>query len=138
METQCSKKWRSKLTRLSKLVLYEALKKNYEVEHYLEVVSNFEHRSNLTKSRISKHKLTIEKGRYRRQKLIKEDRTCKCCNDNSIESEIHFIYNCPFNENLRNQFSKEIDVRSSCCKKVESRCRMLETTSHRVLRVLTL
>jgi hypothetical protein len=45
-----------------------------------------------TNFRISSHKLEIETGRYRN--VPAADRKCKLCASDSVEDEIHFIFDC--------------------------------------------
>ena len=47
-----------------KLRCYLLFKCNFGFENYLSIVRSFEHRKNMTKLRISAHKLQIEVGRY--------------------------------------------------------------------------
>ena len=44
----------------------------------------------ITKFRLSSHKLNIERGRYSRPKVAREERICKFCNE--VESESHVYY----------------------------------------------
>ena len=52
------------------------------------------HRITLTKLRTSSHQLRMETGRY--QKLEEAERKCLSCNPGEVESEIHFLTQCPF------------------------------------------
>ena len=72
---------------------YETIKTNYAFEKYLEL-HNFNHRRILTKIRCSDHRLEIEKGRHR--KVPREDRICRLCTVNEIETEDHFLNKCKF------------------------------------------
>ena len=56
----------------------------------------------LTKLRTSSNQLRIETGRY--QKLEEADRKCLLCNSGEVESEIHFLTQCPFFEKKRKTF----------------------------------
>ena len=52
-------------------------------------------RSNVTKLRISSHKLKIELGRYNKPfKIEANKRFCTFCNNESIEDENHFMLIC--------------------------------------------
>jgi hypothetical protein len=82
----------------AKLRTYGLIKHKFEREGYLEEIRNTKHRQNLTKFRLSNHKLMIEVGRH--MKLPKEERVCEVCN-NGIEDEIHFLVNCKLYETLR-------------------------------------
>ena len=50
-------------------------------------------RSNIAKLRSGTLPLNIELGRY--TNVPKEQRTCKMCNYNVIEDELHFMFKCP-------------------------------------------
>ena len=76
----------------SKLRTYSLIKNTFQREDYLTNIRNTKQRQNLTKLRLSNHKLRIETGRH--DKLPKEQRTCELCN-NGIEDEIHFMVSCP-------------------------------------------
>ena len=55
---------------------------------------------------MSTHKLEIETGRYKN--IDKEKRVCKVCNLSKIESEEHFLLECPKYSHHRKYFSEEI------------------------------
>ena len=78
--------------------------KNYlslETEKYLSI-SNHRYRNAMCKFRVSAHSLEIETGRYFRIAL--QERICKCCTSNSIESEYHFWLVCPLYTDLRRKY----------------------------------
>ena len=54
--------------------------------------------------RISAHKLEIERGRYSRPMISREERFCKYCT-NEIEDEKHFILKCPLYINIRTKYN---------------------------------
>ena len=56
----------------------------------------------LRKSRLSNHKLPIERGRY--SNIQRERRFCNLCNENMIGDEFHFILECPALQHFRKQF----------------------------------
>ncbi len=89
-----------------KLRTYRKFKINFEMEDYLEVIKNSEHRLQLLKFRISSHKLHIETGRS--PHIPVEDRLCKVCNTNSVEDELHFLLNCNSYDELRDEFTKGV------------------------------
>ena len=59
----------------------------------------------LTKFRISDHKLLIEEGRRMKPQIPHEQRICKFCN-NGIESEGHFLVECPLYGPRQSFFNK--------------------------------
>ena len=55
---------------------------------------------------MSTHKLQIETGRYK--SIEKEKRLCTLCNLNKVESEEHFLLECPAYKSHRYKFSEEL------------------------------
>ena len=69
------------------------------------------------KLRCSAHRLKIEIGRYSRiynddakryEQLSREKRICDTCKD-KVEDELHFLLECPLNEEIRPNFLQKID-----------------------------
>ena len=67
-------------------------------------------RQNLTKIRISAHKLEIEIGRYTRPPVIASERYCKICNKSEVEDEKHFLLSCEKYSEQRNTFLNEVYI----------------------------
>ena len=82
----------------SKLRTYSLIKDQPGMEDYLKRVQNHRLRSELTKLRLSNHKLMIEVGRH--QKIPLENRFCPFCSE-SVEDEIHFLVTCGAYKDLR-------------------------------------
>ena len=81
-----------------KLCTYRKIKQNFCYENYLDDVRNRDDRSAVTKLRISAHKLFIERGRYIRPPLDRNERICSHCLINKkahIEDEFHALIVCP-------------------------------------------
>ena len=76
----------------SKLRTYGSFKKEQGYESYLTDIKNTNVRKNVTKFRLSNHKLMIEVGHH--QKLDTQERTCPFC-PNAVEDELHFLLHCP-------------------------------------------
>jgi hypothetical protein len=82
----------------NKLRTYRQFKHNFTYEQYLDNEPKLDLRKNITKFRISAHKLEIETGRYlprndpRREP---KNRICKHCNLNETEDELHVLVRCP-------------------------------------------
>ena len=91
----------------SKLSFYNQIKINFKREAYLDDIAKFNHRSALTKLRISAHDLKIETGRYKQQ--IRETRTCDWCqivmNTRHIEDEKHVLLDCDLYNSHRRAFT---------------------------------
>ena len=83
-----------------KLRTYKLFKTKFGMENYL-LCSKFTERKCFSRLRTSSHKLNIEAGRHRRPVVPKELRTCKYCNDNSVEDENHFMHKCKQYSTLR-------------------------------------
>ena len=75
------------------------------METYLEI-KNIEHRNAIRDIRISTHKLAIETGRY--NNVDKESRTCEYCSMGKVESEEHFLLECPLYQDTRISFFKSL------------------------------
>ena len=76
-----------------KLDTYFGIKKSFEREPYL-CMSKFSLRKALCKLRISAHQLMIELGRYKKNKLQRDERICKKCDTGNVEDEFHFLFEC--------------------------------------------
>ena len=87
--------------RNNKLRFYSCIKASFEMEPYLDNVNDFNMRKAICKFRCSDHQLEIEKGRH--NNLNVEERICQVCNSD-IESEMHFLINCPLYEALRYRY----------------------------------
>ena len=94
MKTHYYNEWRQLMNKYSdgKLCTYSTFKDNFGFEQYLLLLKNFEQRRNLSRFRVSAHKLRIETARY--QGTLRQDRTCLRCNSGEIEDEKHFLFTC--------------------------------------------
>ena len=90
-----------------KLAFYGKIKTKYNSESYLNI-KNLENRKALRDIRMSTHKLNIETGRYK--KISRELRICEHCSMNKIETEEHFILECPAYNNERQTLYGEIGM----------------------------
>ncbi len=94
----------------NKLRTYRTFKLNFEQESYLNAVKSPILRRELTKFRLSTHRLNIELGRHTNVRL--EDRLCTKCECKEIEDEKHFLFTCPLYENERNILFKIVLYKS--------------------------
>ena len=85
----------------SKLRTYALFKHASGCEKYLTVTKNVSVRTLVTKFRLSNHGLMIEIGRH--NGTPKEARFCPFCST-EIETEFHFLWDCPTYSYLRNRF----------------------------------
>ena len=67
---------------------------------------NANNRVNVTRIRLSAHKLEIETERY--NEVDKDDRICQYCRSGKVGSEYHFIFRCPNNREERGAFFAEL------------------------------
>ena len=101
---QYQQKWYSEINNSQRLFYYRMYKHQLTCEQYLNSQLDNKFKYSLTRFRTSSHDLEIEKGRYNR--IRREDRLCKLCNLNQIETEYHFLLICPFYRDLRLQYIK--------------------------------
>ena len=105
-------KWCADVNSFDKLRSYSQFKSQLNLEKYISVVENVNHRRFLSKLRCSCHVLKIETGR--RRKLNIEDRVCDMCGDGYVEDEYHFVLICRFFEELRFKYIP-VQYRSQPC-----------------------
>lgn len=89
----------------SKLRTYAIFKKKIGPETYLSQIKKPTIRTQLSKFRLSNHALMIETGRH--NKIPKEIRFCPFC-PTSVETEIHFLFQCSTYSIMRDIFHKTI------------------------------
>jgi hypothetical protein len=75
-----------------KLRTYRKFKNKFCKELYLTTITNSDWRRQLTRFRVSNHKLMIEIGRHKQ--LDVHDRICTKCALNTVEDECHFLLSC--------------------------------------------
>ena len=93
-----------------KLEFYCSLKSSFTKESYLNLVKTYTDRANLTRLRISAHRLEIEMGR--RNKIPRTERVCHWCKTalgtKTVENESHFISDCDLNAKSRRKVHQKI------------------------------
>ena len=104
MKLSYKKIWKSRIQETGKGKLFTAIKKNISFEPYLTLAQTRNERILITKLRTSDHDLEIERGRHHRPVVPRENRLCKFCNNNQIEDESHFIFECTQFEPQRSNF----------------------------------
>lgn len=120
--------WYSKINNSSRLSSYSTHKHEFEMEKYLNVVNTNNRRISLTQFRISAHNLEIEKGRH--ENINRNERKCKYCTLNQIESEYHFLLVCPKYYDLRKRYFKPYFCRWPTLQKFET---LMSTTNIKTL-----
>ena len=100
--------WRTQTQSQTKLNCFLDLKQEYRLAGYLLTVRDMKQRRILTKYRLSDHSLALETGRLRQSWLPREDRVCGHCRTGEVETEVHFLLNCPRYEPIRTQYFNKI------------------------------
>ena len=62
--------------------MYARFKHNFELENYLNFITEKKYKVALTQFRLSSHDLAIERGRY--ENINRSERICKLCNSKSV------------------------------------------------------
>ena len=83
----------------NKLRIYCHFKKSFVIESYLTSVKNPSHWKAICQLRTSSHSLMCEVGRF--TKIPCDQRTCLFCSSKNVESELHFMVECQFYNDLR-------------------------------------
>ena len=86
--------WRNEIDTFPKADSFKQFKDSINFERYLEDIKVRKHRVSLAKLRLSDHCLMIEKGRYYRPPILREERWCPHC-PLVVENEEHFVTECP-------------------------------------------
>ncbi len=84
--------WKYIVNNKPKLRTYKEFKTHYQTEQYVISFMSRKHRSYFAQLRCGILPLQIETGRWYGEKY--EERICKLCN-NDVETELHFIFQCP-------------------------------------------
>ena len=104
--------WRSSINSSSKLHLYSTLKTHFTKEHYLDLIKTYQDRANMTRIRISAHRLEIETGRYKN--IPKNERTCSWCNlvfnNKDVEDELHLLNSCDLYAKDRSNLVRKLNM----------------------------
>ena len=90
----------------NKLSFFSHICGKFELQPYLRMNESKGMAKELTKLRISAHKLKIESCRYARPKIPQHNRLCTCCN--KIEDESHFLLHCT--KNLNHSLSVNLHI----------------------------
>ena len=82
--------------------MYCIFKYTFNLEPYLDIITNKRFKIALSRFRLSSHNLEIERGRY--HNIDRENIICKFCNLKAIENEFHFLLICPLYRDIRKLF----------------------------------
>ena len=80
-----------------RLDFYKTIKKDFGFEDYL--LNKYEIRRNIAKLRTSTHSLEIQTGRHKNK--LRSERICRTCNLEKVETETHFLIECPSYDLIR-------------------------------------
>ena len=98
------------LYRINLLRFYTLFKDSFEMDRYVRINLSSSERSVLAQIRFGILPLHIETGRFNNTKL--EDRICNLCQQDKIEDECHFLFECDAYEVPRNIWSHSV---LNCC-----------------------
>ena len=111
LKTVFKESWSSYVKSSSKLEFYRDVKSHFEKESYLDQITKYTDRANITRLRISAHRLEIETGRY--NNTPRDDRICSWCNTvlgtRIIENEWHLLHECDLNAVHRRKCIEKIN-----------------------------
>ncbi|CAG2208135.1 unnamed protein product [Mytilus edulis] len=108
LENEHKQSWLNNIQQMPKLRTYKLFKTEFETETFLKRCLTRSQRSSISRMRCGTFPLEIEKGRVRN--IPVERRTCKMCDTNSVEDEIHFLIHCPKYTEKRNKLFENICV----------------------------
>ena len=91
--------------KVGKLLFFGKLKNHFGAEDYL-LMTNAKLRQKITQLRLSSHKLEIEVGRHKG--VNRDERICMYCRMGKIESEEHFLFECPNYTEGREEFRTQL------------------------------
>ena len=76
---------------------------NFQYKTYLDTLNIAKYRKNLSRLRLSSHRLEVEAGRWAKQnKIPYENRKCRRCD--VLEDEFHFVMECSMYTDLRRRY----------------------------------
>ena len=99
-------KWNVDLDKQSKLRTYKLFKSDFKLEDYVHMDLSLSQRSILAQIRCGILPLHIETGRF--EGKAEAERLCKFCDTNSVESDTHFLFQCPLYIDHRNTLYDDI------------------------------
>ena len=111
-KTSFKQHWECYIKTSRKLEKYAAVKSQFSRELYLDQVTKYNDRANLTRLRISAHRLEIETGRYK--KILRENRVCPWCelvlDAKFIENEDHLTNVCDLYAPYRQKLLSKLNL----------------------------
>ena len=101
-----NREWNLNLATKPKLRSYVTFKENYSTEDYVKYCLSRKKRSILAQFRIGILPIALETGRFKG--IDVNERYCKLCSENTVESEKHLLCHCPLYAELRQTFYEEV------------------------------
>ncbi len=120
--------WTNTIKNQHKLECYSTLNREYTMANYLSTVTDVKLRKTLMMYRLSEHSLAVETGRRRQIWFSREERICSHCSLGEIETELHFLTECPKYQNIRDHFYPNINhifPQFNICSPTEKLCFIL-------------
>ena len=108
LESKQKRKWEKEVASQNKLRFYRIFKSDFNVEQFIKINLPISHRSLLAQLRYGILPLRIETGRF--TNLPVNERKCVFCSDDKVESEVHFLFECPLYTTLRTSFYSEMEA----------------------------
>ena len=103
LKDQYIQTWFENINNLSKLYYYAKMKNIYCFEDNWTLIRSEKLIMLITRLRLASHDLEIEIGRHNR--IDRNNRICKLCNSNAIETEFQFVMVCPLYKDLRRKYT---------------------------------
>ncbi len=121
----------------NKLRTFRKFKQVISYEKYLDL-NDIERRKNITKLRISAHKLRIETERFNNKNsyIPPEVRFCKSCEANKTEDELHFLIECSKYQSLRDVLFRKSIIYNKHFKDYNNDAKFIWLMSNENLRLL--
>lgn len=94
--------WQTEVASQSSLDVYALIKNTLSMENYVICLEDQRGIQELARFRCAQFPLMMTEGRH--LGLEREDRICPCCDLNKLESEQHFLLECPLYADIRQQF----------------------------------
>lgn len=89
---------------LTSVLRYREMQPEYEQASLLSRVKTFRSRRLTACFRCGCHGLHVDVGRYKAQKVRREERHSLMCNHGVVEDEHHFLFDCPAYDPIRARF----------------------------------
>ena len=105
--------WKGALEKSQKLTFLTDIKTKWGQEHYIRCLS-FSLRNNITRLRISAHRLPIEIGRYSKPPIPRDQRFCPYCYVKNTDrpeilgNECHFLFDCLCNSTAKSKTNTNV------------------------------